>query len=388
MELLPFAPNWRTPPLERLDWLTDVLEAHDATEFRTPLRLRPRRTLEFELSLYGPAAARLDALLWQSPSQSFLSPVWTETQYLASALSAGATSIPATTEGYPDFEDGGQALLWLDSETTEIAAIDTVGASTLTLSAPLAGDWPLRTRLYPVREARVPDPVRLQYHTDRLAQGVMRLEMDMPAVSAGPGAVSYRSMEVFERPLNWVEGQTVEHERKQERMDYQTGAVTVVDESELDRLVRRYRTLLTSRADIVAWRGWIHERQGRFKPFWQPQWVLDLQQTASMTAVTTLLRVKSLDYAARYAYDPGRQDIALRHRSTNTWHYRRVTGVASAGDDEILTLDSALGFSSEPGDFDPITWLMPSRLDSDAVEISWYTENLAQSVLDIRSLRL
>ena len=47
MELFPLAPNWIRPVVERLEWLTDVIEGYDATEERTPLRTLPRRSLEY-----------------------------------------------------------------------------------------------------------------------------------------------------------------------------------------------------------------------------------------------------------------------------------------------------------------------------------------------------
>jgi hypothetical protein len=387
MELFPFRPNWKTPLIERLEWLTDVIEAHDSTEDRTPLRSMPRRSLEYRLTLNGHPAARLDALLWRWQAGQYVLPIWTDPQHLAAELSMGASTIPAVTAGY-DFSGPGQAVLWAGDAAHEIVQVQSVGASSLTLSVPTASAWPAGTRLYPARLARLDEKVASPRITGTVAQATVRWEIDPALITPIAGTTTYRSIEVFERRPNWIAELPLEYHRKVRRLDYALGAVEVDDHAGIPITLRDYRTLLRDRADIAAWRGWLSARQGRYAPVWAHSRTLDLEQTTAMGPTDVALTVRALDAENRYRLDTGRQDIALYHRPTAQWFYRRIDAIAAGGTgEEILTLDSALGVTAAVGDLSPISWLTLSRLEADAAEIAWHTPAVAESTLQLRSVR-
>lgn len=47
VKLWPVPPDWSSPVIERLTWLTDVLTAHNQSEQRRGLRGRPVRSFEY-----------------------------------------------------------------------------------------------------------------------------------------------------------------------------------------------------------------------------------------------------------------------------------------------------------------------------------------------------
>jgi len=221
-----------------------------------------------------------------------------------------------------------------------------------------------------------------------VANTTLRFEIEPATITAAAGAMSYRSVEVFDRAHNWVEPKAIEYDRKIERFDYDLGLVTVDDLSGLPQTRRGHRVLLRSRADIVAWRGWLAERQGRYAPVWVPSRTCDLEQAQAITSGSVTLKVKALSYEDRYRLDTGRRDLALKHLPTGAWYYRRINAVA-AGDpgEENLTLDSSLGVAAALGELAPISWLTLSRLEADAVEIAWHTAGVAECSLNLRSVR-
>lgn len=384
METFGHNPNWRNSVLERLEWLTDVIEAFDRTEERTALRSAPRRSLEYAVLLQGQAAARLEAALWGGPAPQWLLPIWTDPQLLAAELPSGATSIPATTAGY-DFADGGQAVLWRDDATHEAVTIDTVTADALTLASPTTTTWAAGARLYPARPARLSPEIRLARPTAGILRGVLSFELEPASYPAAPDATLYRGVEVNTRSPNRIPDVPTGYDSKAERIDYALGAVAVDDLAGLPALRRSYEYLLRDRAAIAAWRGWLHARTGRAAAFWHPQWQLDLEQTAGLAAAGTVLHVRA-GAAARYALAPGRQDLALLH-ADGTWYFRRILSATPAGDEELLELDAALGIDTQPGDFRLITYLTLVRLEADAIEIAWHTAGIAKSTVEYRSLR-
>ncbi|HSH42877.1 MAG TPA: hypothetical protein VK973_12205, partial [Arenicellales bacterium] len=196
----------------------------------------------------------------------------------------------------------------------------------------------------------------------------------------------YRGVEVATRRPDWAAGVPAQYLRKVQRLDYALGVIHIDDLAELPITVRSHRFAFSRRAAIADWRGWLHAREGRANGFWQPQWQMDLTQTGAIAADGLELRVRAVDYSTRYAADPGRQDLALLHRS-GRWYFRRVVSASTLGEDELLELDAALGIDAAPGDFTLITWLVPARLDADEVELTWHTAGVVTSTVDIRSLR-
>lgn len=379
-----YPPNWASAVSERLEWLTDVIESHDATEERTQLRNKPRRYISYQMLTRLDAAQELDAWLWRYHATQFLLPIWTDPQRLAAQLAQASTSIPATTDGY-DFAAGQWAVL-INGDLHEAVQIDQVNADSLDLVDQTLLTWPAGTLLYPARYARLPADADL----DRITAGVLtsglEFEIEPGSGTAIESTDTYRSLPVLTDRPDWATGIAQAYARKIQRIDYQLGDVYVDDLSERPITMRTHRYVQQTREQIKQWRGWLHARAGRANSFWLPQWQMDLRQTAAIGAADTQLQVYALSYDARYAAEPGRRDIALLHK-TGTWYFRRIESVTTSGEDEILTLDSALGIDASPGDFKLITWLMPSRLDTDDIILNWLSSGVATSAVDIRSLR-
>lgn len=384
--LFPFRPNWKNTLLERLEWSTDVFESKNATEDRISLRALPRRSLEYTLMVRDHSLARLDAMLWRWQAERFVVPIWTDPQRITSSLPAGETVIPAVTADY-DFAPAAMAVLWGSDSLYEVVQIASVETNSLTLVAATAQAWPAGTKLFPARFGRLPDDVSVTRRTDTLAEAVVRFDIDPSVGDSVPSPTVYRGMDVNLRRPNWAQSINTPYRRKVERVDYGTGPVFVDDLSGLQGTRRTHNYLLKNRADITAYRGWLHARSGRANAFWQPQLTADLVIAAPVSAAAVTITVHDLDYTSNYNQKPGRQDVAIRHRGTGQWYFRRVLGAASGAPGyEVLTLDAALGISASPADL-AVHWLAPSRLEADAIEIAWHTDSVAVSVIDIRSVR-
>lgn len=382
--LFPFRPNWRRPVLERLEWLTDIIAARTGVEQRRSLRQRPRRTMEYELLLQTSALQRFDALLWSGQAQPYVLPIWTDPQRLSAPVGASSDTLFGVQTAGMDFEAGQYAVLIRDDARHEVLAIDEVGASSLTFTAPTAHAWPAGTLLYPARLARLPASASVVRRNRGTAIATLRWDIEPAPAPSAYTAPEYEGLPVFLRRPSWRREISTQYDRRLERIDVGTGPVFLNDVSGLPELITVHRHTLPDRVEISAWRAWLHARAGRWKAYWQPQWSDDLRQTAPIAASSTLLRVSRID-AALYEQDEGRRHLALRHRS-GQWYFRQVEDAEPSGDDDVLTLDSALGFTANPGDFPLICWLMRTRLDTDAVEIAWHTAGVAESEVAIRSI--
>lgn len=382
--VFPFRPNWARPVVERLEWLTDITEAKTGHEERIALRNLPRRALEYTALLQGAALQQLDALLWRHQSQSWLLPVWTDPQPLQVPVEAGADFVPADTALYA-FAAGGHAVLWLDATRYEAVTVDAVSSDGITLSAPTTQAWPVGAHLYPAVQARMPFEVTAQRPSAASGQITLRFELQpVPALTADD-AVLYRGTPVALRRPNWVSPVQQRWQRKLQRVDYETGYVFQDDLSGVPSLLRSHRLLLRNRAEISSWRGWLHARQGRAWAFWSPQWQHDLTLAAPITAAGNTISVRAYG-ATLHDLGAGRRDIALHHRRTGAWAFRRVQGYFGVDGLEVLTLDAPVGWSAAPGEVFA-TWLCLSRLEADAVELAWHTPSVAVAVYDVRSVQ-
>lgn len=386
-EVFPFPPNWATPLVERLEWLTDVITAQSDVEERIPIRTNPRKSLECEYVLNDYDQSRLDALLWGWQTTDYAFPLWTDGQRLSAELTSGSTTIPCTTAGYT-LTAPKSVILWVDSETFEVVTYTAVNASSLTVNATVS-TWPAGTRLYPVETATIYDVVPVHHHTSHLSQTVIRFDLGVDLGYSEFTSIytyqSYQSTEVLARKHNWINGLPTDYRRRTSILDYQAGEVYMDDLPGLPHLVSTYRTLLEDKADIVEWRQRLFDLRGRHADFWFPLWHRNFEIVGTIGVSDDTFSIKSLDFADAYDPNDGRQDIALLHRD-GTWYYRRIIAAApGAGNTDTLQIDSTLGISCTNDDFTVATFLMMSRFDSDAVEIAYHTDCLAECVVDIRS---
>lgn len=387
---LMFRPNWREPLVERLLWLTDIITHRDGTEQRIGLRGTPRREWEYAVAAQGPAAARLEALVYGWAARVFAAPVWTDPQFLPTALPAGSTSITATTQ-HRDFAADTLAALVADDlrfELVEIASVTLGAPGAIALKRPTQADWPAGTRLFPARLVRIADAVRVGRPNPQTAEATLRLTVEplQPlGDNPGPAPAQYLGQDVYLTRPNWSGGLDVEIARElAELIDADTGPVAVDDPARAASVVRSHRWTLKGRASIAAFRAWLIARAGRRVPAWLPSHARDLELEATAGASATTLVVTDIHYRAQYAQVPGRRDLLIRLPSGAT-ALRRIVGADQVvAGQERIQIDAGPGETIGAGAW--ISFLGLHRLDGDRVELRWHTPEVLDCTLNVRLL--
>ena len=382
-----FGPDWSEPVLERLEWKTDVLESHAGFEQRVRVRGAPRRSFEYRL-LLGSDAARVllenRLLAWQARVYGL--PVWPDATVSASPIPAGATSLALAT-AHRDFVAGGLVGL-VSGLRAEFAEITAVGAEGLSLNDPLAEDWPAGTKIVPVRSARVQNDLGVAYLTDAIAAARPRFQLeDEWPLTPTPESEDYLGLPVLWTPPNWTEDVQGEYGRKWQELDFLTGRRVIDDLTGVATTTRTHRWLLVGRAAIAAFRAWLAARAGKLKPFWLPSFQADLEVVAPVGGTDAFLTVANRGYAEGPGPVVGRRDLLIT--TTGGARFLRRIGAASVLDAarELVTIDRALGTTLQPEAFQRISFLRLVRLDTDHVEIAHLTDEVAEAVLPLRSLR-
>lgn len=380
------APNWAAPVVEKLAWLTDVMPAQGGIEQRVGLRDAPRRALAYELAtLTRHQTNLLETMLLGWQARLWAVPVWTDRQDLAAALAAGSLTVPCTTSGY-EFAASGLALLWAAHDRHEAVEVASVGASSLTLKTATVAAWPAGTRLYPVRLGRMPSRQKLLRETAHHITGAVEFAFDdNPALAAVDSGDVYAGYRVYAGRTNWADPTEIDFVRQVDEIDYETGKAWVDDLSGLATLLKSWHWLFKSRAEIVAFRGWLAARAGRRVPFWSISQAVDMEVTAPIGAADTAITIRNIGYQRYLNGRADRRHIAIKTLAGTTY-YRQITAATEiSAASEQLAIDSALGATLQPADIESARFMHLTRLETDAIEIDWHHLDVAECSTMLRS---
>jgi len=387
MDALPWLtpPNWSTPVTERIEWKTDVIPAFNGSEQRVALRQTPRRWFEFSILLEGDTARReFEAMLWAWGAKPWALPIWTDATPASVAISAGTTTIYLDTT-HADFYSDGFAML-LSGTRYEVLSVLAVSPDHLTLSQPVATHWPVDTVIFPVRTAYLEQQQQVTRFSGSSLYGTVRMMLD--DINDHPAEIPdvvYRGYPVITQPSIWTTDLTVDYQRQQQVVDFGVGGVYRDDETGQPTLIHNHHWTLDSRAKIAAFRSFLYARRGRLSAVWLPTFMPDLHVIAPVVATSLQINIQHCKYTTLYALKRNRRDIRIE-LANGVVLYRRI--VASAVIDattEQLSLDSPIGFDLDSDDIEQISFMSVSRLDTDAIELSWQWGDLVNCALNWRS---
>ena len=374
-----FRPNWSDGITERMEWLTDVLTAYDGTEQRVRLRSNARRVIEYAFAVEGNDARLLEALTFGWGGRLYCLPVWWEADFLPSGIAAGATSVTVTDAALKDYRADGLVVFLRDSEFHEAVEIKSVVDNTINLKLPLANSFPPGTRVAPAVLARLAGETQYTHITDRIVTGRGRFEADgsVDRAPAEIGPIWEGHAVLDERPdrSNDVDETWA---RTLDILDNLTGIVAVDDTSGSPIIRRSYTWTLAGRDAIDRWKRWAAARAGRANALWLPTFADDIELTMPVDINDTAMRVRNTLSSRYVGAHPLRAAVRIELNTGRVFH-RRVTGIAElSADTEVITIDSALRVVVSPADVRRIMWMGLARLDTDALEIHYITDSIAQ----------
>lgn len=138
----PFMANHQEPIVESIGFETDIITAQRGDEQRIQLKEVPRYFQEYLVDNEREHDSQLmQALLYGWQARAYGVPVWQNSQPLAASLGSGSTVIPVDTEFF-GYEDGGLIFLWSDPHNWEVATIDTVSPTEVSVTNEIKNTWP------------------------------------------------------------------------------------------------------------------------------------------------------------------------------------------------------------------------------------------------------
>jgi hypothetical protein len=384
--VFPIAPNWKTPVLERLEWLTDLLEMRDGSEQRIRLRQNPRQSIEYEILAIGNTVNLLQSLLFGWQGRTWALPLWFHAQQLTTGVTANATTLPCVTAGY-EFQQDGYVMLYLSETIYEVVRIAAISGSSLTSVVEVSRFWPAGSWIIPIRMSRIKDDITLQYINGEVATCVVRFWSEQTLAIPSTWAAGYLGKPVLEVEPNRVSNMAEQWTRKTTLMDNGVGPSYTVDKLDFSKTIRSHTFTALNRTQIKTYRNLFYYAQGRWKEFWSPTYNRDMRLTEDVHATQDWLVINSIQYSTMVNSHSMRRHIRLA-LNTGQVYYRRIESsddVNTPSGTEKLFLDAAL-----PVEFSAnavvISFMTLSRMDTDTLEISWRTLTVADTTAQIKGV--
>lgn len=382
-----FMPNWEDGITESLQWSTDILSSESGFEQRSALYLTPRRTLEADFILHQNERQYFNNMMSWS-ARNWAIPLWFYVQSLNTALSQGDTFIACTTQDI-EFVEGGLVLLYRDLFTTEIAEIEAVSSSGLTLKRPLQMDWNKGTRIYPAKSAYFTKQPSLSRKTDNLQLTSIEFFIDDNNFfnSAAP-TDTYQDYPVFMLRPEESSDLSSQYQRLLETVDNNVALPLIFDKSGYSFLVQSYRWLGMGRAEQHQFRALIYFLNGQQKALWIPSHGDDLTVVDIVSATEPVLVIASCGYTRFASNDPDKKHIII-YLNDGSYYFRKIIDSEAIDGKERLALDSPLGKQLQTSDIQRICYMRLCRSNSDKVEITHLTDSkgVASSQLTFKRVR-
>lgn len=362
-------PDWASGVRETLQFKTDVMTAWSGAEQRRALRIAPRRQFQFSAPMSQQERRIIEASLFAWSSMVWALPIFSDGQRLTSALSPGMTTVACDTVNR-DFHAGGLAILITDAAHYEVLQITSVTNTTLALTNAVAGSWPVGSRLYPVRTARLASYPKIARENGQFAT-VQPSFVTVEACDWTPasGLPQYRSFPVLENSPDDGIGSEASYEREMNLIDNDTGVVEMDDTADIGFPMWMHNWFMHGRTQRAFFRALMYLLRGRQGEIWVPTYQSDLQLLALIGSTATTIDVQMTGYTLYLVNQINRQDIRIELLN-GTVFYRRVTG--STGIDantERLSIDSALGQQVTPAQVRRISFMSLCRLNNDNIDI-------------------
>ncbi len=384
--LFTLAPSTDKPYVEKLTWRTDIITSYDGSEQRVSLSDNPDTEINMTLLTHRKSAHLVESLLWGWQSKAYGLPMWHRATPLTQSASAGNTEI-FLDPSFSNFSVDGIIILWRGQDLYEAQEIEEIRSSSIVLRRPLQNGWPVGVSAMPLRAARLPADVQVQWLTPDIASYQLNFILNEPEIEpAADLGIYYRGLYVMNHMHNWTSPVQEKSSLVLDAFETETGNRFVVQRRKTPATVKNHSLFLNSKSKIRAVRRWLYGRRGAAAPFWLPSGKADLQVVARIEAGSDELTVASAGYHSVVLERNNRRDLIIYTRRGT--FLRRISASAT-GDTpgtEIIKLQTTIDTRIEPSEVIMVSFLGLCRLENDSVELDWRSEKLVLCNLSTRLL--
>jgi hypothetical protein len=378
--------NWIEPPLEKLEWNTDIIQGDDGSEQRRQLRQYPRIWWEFTYDVADSQRRLFENILYAWGARVWALPIWSDIHHLETEVLAAATVIPVPTAG-TDYHVNGLGILIGPDGLYESFEVETVNAESVEIQRPLVNTWGAGTRVYPARGARLQDPRGFGRMHRNYVRGVARFKTEEEIAGTALTETSYRGYPVMTIEPNWRDAPEIDYQRKLAMRAFGTGKDETEDEAELALPLHAWRWTCLTREDVTIFRQWLYARRGRQKAIWVPTSADDLKLVSVVAPSDTHMVFEACGLVHFAAGDVHRRDIRILLTDGRVF-YRRLSDFITVSDElERATINAIFNEEVRPEDVESISWMHLLRMDTDSIEIAWQSAGCTEAQIVMKGPR-
>lgn len=388
MTLWPFTPNWDSPYLETLSFLTEVIDADSGAEQRRALRSKARHGVSYSSLAVGDAA-RTRRLFAAKPSDPLVFADEVRSGVLLNAAAVSGTT--ATFTVTPTWLAPAEHLIFQASDGTRVAhGVASVSGATATLTDALDRTWPAGTRVFLGLPGRLVPQMVSVFQTNTAESSAVEWLVDPGSEVQPVGAAprTFNGREMLTIGPNW--STPLEFES--------SDTISFVDPGMGVRSAFRWETyiprgckaeyLVTSDAELNATLGLFLRCRGRQGEFYQPTMTEDLPLMQTVSSGSRFWRTPGHGVGDTYETDQVHRAIAVFLRNGDI-HGFRVAALVKSGTvtpyTQIETVEAA-PVQIAPADVIMICWMPVVRFATDDLEVRWRTNGVAEIMFNTLTL--
>lgn len=382
-------PNWSNPVVERLEWLTDIIQAASGKEQRIKLRSKPRLSFDYDLTTMSTAdSQRLINYVYFYQKYTLLCPCWINKHTIKAALNPGDTEILVNVK--PNLLMSSKQGILISGHKYEVVVLKKVTSLKCELEFPIEIAWPIDTELYPLLEGRFSESVDINAITDHYLSMSIAMATDpvqtnayLPTLSAPK---TFKGFEFWDTGTNWDADVSHTYTITPEIIDNETGAITYLQSLKPTTTTKSIKVILNGSEKINNFKGFLNRREGKLNPFWLIFEVNNM--TLARIAGSADTEILVLNNGVLPIFNIDIQHKYLRFRLiSGEFIIKEITNVSKT--DNInhvkLTIDSSFGKMIYPESISKIEFLKFCRLATDTIELTYITDSIATCEFPIQT---
>lgn len=379
--LFPYQVDWRDSYKVVREFRTTVQTSRSGKEQRRAMRNRPRKSLEFTVTVFAGALRAAQRDLTKNVGYTMTLP--DETRFVKSTAVAASGGLSINVESAPAWI-AGQVLLRTET-TSVVKQVAGVSGNTVTFTEEFANDWPIGTQLHPLLSGRISNPASFSLLSDNTATGTITFNvMPTSEVSIEPPAapVTFNGREVVLLKPNWASTPKVEFSRPFETVDYNQGPVAYFNPVAYVSRTQQLGFTAFSPDQVALIEDVFERAKGQRGEFYMPTWQDDIPLTANFPTDSATIKIPGLQFLTQYGSDTVFRALCIVFHD-GAYMFERVVTIFNDTGDSVIECYPPFVRDVGPDTVAMVCWMPAHRFASDSLTSEWITNEVAQCQLSV-----
>lgn len=382
VRLWPFPPNWSSPVVDTIEYMTEVLVSRNGKEQRIAYREVPRRSREFSILESTADFRTFFAQMAAFQGDVYVIPDVVRSVNVTAGLAGGTADDTITVDAAADWLVAGYPVVLSYNKTYGLYLIDSVDSvgTGITFTTAEQEVWPAGTRVHPGLVSYLTDALSTNERTNNTIEAGLRFDvipLSEPDVTLQAAAVTFNDREVFLTKPNWKNQPQMDFIWPNETVDYSYGAIARFNPMNFSTRMSQWTYTSMSRAEAVAFEHFFRRHYGQQREFYLPTWEDNLPPVQALTTAGTTLEVSGTEVYEAFGNSTVYKALVVV-LNDGTYIYRLVDSIIENSGNSQVIVTAAWGQDVALEDIRMVSWMPICRFASDGLTTKWLTNAVAE----------